>query len=230
MRSASASAIVPVVDDQPVTRRHPHPHDRVAGDEPHVALGQQSAQPSLAIDHRQRADARPRHQTTRRVDGRVSVNRVRVGDDAVLRPLHGRDLGDLRPDVTGPEAAIDDADAHLPRRARSPWPPASRCPCSPRRSGGCSVSAPGESRATSRPGAGRGAAAHRSCGVSRKSSNVHAAHELEQVHWSSGCVIRVTDQNIQSDQVPERQDENPSHKWSRRTEGGQAFPMSWGLR
>ena len=44
------------------------------------------------------------------VSAASGLNRVRVGDDAVLAPLHALDFADLWLDVTRAKAAIDDAD------------------------------------------------------------------------------------------------------------------------
>ena len=100
------------VRDEPIDRRHAVGDAEVAAaDEPHVALGQQSLQPALRVDHDQRADARPRHHRPRLVDRRARRDAVRIVDDAVLRAFDDLDLAHLRLDLAGTETAVDDADA-----------------------------------------------------------------------------------------------------------------------
>ena len=102
------------MDDEPIDRRHAI-GDRGAGavDEAEIALGEQAEQPPVGVDDDQRADARSRHQRPRLRHRRVRADAVGIGDDAVLRPLHLLDLADLRLDLPGPVAAVDDADASL---------------------------------------------------------------------------------------------------------------------
>ena len=113
------------MDDEPIERRHAI-GDRGAGavDEAEIALGEQAEQPPAGVDDDQRPDTRPRHQRPRLRHRHVRADAVGIGDDAVLRPLHLLDLADLRLDLPGPVAAVDDADAslfrlnHRHRRAR----------------------------------------------------------------------------------------------------------------
>ena len=82
-----------------------------------------SAGPSaaaLVIDDDERAGARPPHQRDGVGERRLGRDRVRIADDDVLHPLDLFDLAHLRLDVAVAEAAVDDADARLPRPARSP--------------------------------------------------------------------------------------------------------------
>ena len=99
---------------EPVERRHPLGDAPVAVvDEAHVALGQESLQPALGIDDDERADARARHEPQRLRNRGRFVDAVGVVDDAVLGPLDDLDLADLRLDLAGPEAPVDDADPAL---------------------------------------------------------------------------------------------------------------------
>ena len=101
---------------------------------------------------------------------RVVADGVRVGDDAVLRPLDGGDLGHLRRDVAGPEPAVDDADAAFlgqHDRHRRPRDGVHVGRTSGRFSVTCSEKAVVRSMA-----AGSRLGTTPSCGVNRKSSNV----------------------------------------------------------
>ena len=78
-----------------------------------VTLCEQTAERVVVIDDNQRAHVRPAHGVDRLYETRREGNRIWVSNDAVLRPLDDLYFPDLRFDVTGPKAAIDDADAAL---------------------------------------------------------------------------------------------------------------------
>ena len=82
-------------------------------DEAHVALGQEPFQLQPGIDDDERADPGSRHEASGLADRGRCVDAVGVADDAMLRPLDDLDLTDLRLDLAGPEAAVDDADPAL---------------------------------------------------------------------------------------------------------------------
>ena len=110
-RSASASEIGPVWTTSRSRGVMRSATGVVARHEAHVALGQQPLQPPRVVDHGQRADAGALHHARASPTRWSLVDGVRIGDDAVLGALDRRDLGHLRRDVAGAEAAVDDADA-----------------------------------------------------------------------------------------------------------------------
>ena len=134
------------------------------------------------VDHRQRADTGPRHQPARRRPA-APVDRVRIGDRAVLPPLHRRDLADLRLDVAGPKA-----------RSITPMPPSSArtiaiaarvtvsmlAETSGRLSVRCS-----ENRADRSTMSGSRRGSTPSCGVKQEVVERAAANEVEQIHRHS---------------------------------------------
>ena len=81
-------------------------------------------QPLRGIDDGQRADTGLRISRLASETERVVADRVRIENDAVLRPLDREHFGDLRRDVACAESAVDDPDAaflrqhHGHRRAR----------------------------------------------------------------------------------------------------------------
>ncbi len=102
-------------DDELRARRHPIGHERLGADEPDVALGQQARETPRLVDHRQRADAGARHDPGGLAHPAACRNRVRIRDGAVLAPLDGGDLEDLRLDLAGTKATVDDPDPALLR-------------------------------------------------------------------------------------------------------------------
>jgi hypothetical protein len=104
----------PPVDDEALDRRHPvRDAQPLLRDEPHVALGQQPLEPPRAIHHDQRPDPRAAHDRGRLLQRRRRLHVERIGDDAVLRPLDDADFANLRLDLAGSEAAVDDPDPAL---------------------------------------------------------------------------------------------------------------------
>ena len=90
----------PGVHDQPLARRHALGDGASLRHEPHVALGQQALQPCRGC--RRRRACRRRSASSARMASAIALivaDRMRIGDDAVLRALDGGDLRDLRRDV-----------------------------------------------------------------------------------------------------------------------------------
>jgi hypothetical protein len=94
-------------DDELRARRHPIGHERLRADESDVALGQQAREAPCLVDHRQRTDAGARHDADGLAHPAARRNRVRICDGAVLPPLDGGDLEDLRLDLACTKATVD---------------------------------------------------------------------------------------------------------------------------